>query len=193
MLISTIDRKKNIESSAFYKSGLSIHYFALNSERSPDFAFESGVVKLQHGQQDDLTDAERSASSILKVTQDVDREESKGQPDDEELSIAEILARSKRCRIEKNHFYMNRRFVLGSVVEIERIWSISKHTLSDYRMGMTPILFEALLFLKVSRQYWDQLMFITAMSDARTQRVEHWIRADELQAEFSGIENNTMN
>ena len=34
-----------------------------------------------------------------------------------------------------------------SIAEIEQIWSIPKHILSSNRMGMTPILFEALLFL----------------------------------------------
>ena len=70
VLIYTIDRKKNIQSSAFYKSGLSTHYIALNSELSPVVAFESDVVKLQRGHHDDLTDTVISACSILKVTQD---------------------------------------------------------------------------------------------------------------------------
>ena len=45
-------------------------------------------MKLRRVQQDNLTDAESSACSILKLTQNADSEESKGQSDDGELSIA---------------------------------------------------------------------------------------------------------
>lgn len=58
VLIDTIERKKNFYFSAFYKSGLTTHYIDLDSERSPDVAFEISVVKPQRGQQEDLTDAE---------------------------------------------------------------------------------------------------------------------------------------
>ncbi len=45
-------------------------------------------------------------------------------------------------------------FILGSAAEVERLWSVAKNVLKDNRKSMTPLLFEALLFLKVNNSYW---------------------------------------
>ena len=51
--------------------------------------------------------------------------------------------------------YGNCDFTYGSFVEVERLWSIAKHILTDVRKGMMdPIMFEATLFLKLNRRLW---------------------------------------
>ena len=50
---------------------------------------------------------------------------------------------------------MNSDFILGSVAEIERLWSICKFILSDTRSRLEPQIFEALVYLKVNRHLWD--------------------------------------
>ena len=39
-------------------------------------------------------------------------------------------------------------FILGSTVEMERVWPLAKYPLTDYRKHMEPVIFEALLLLK---------------------------------------------
>jgi hypothetical protein len=43
--------------------------------------------------------------------------------------------------------YINCDFILGSAAEIERVWSQGELILRRARMGITPMLFETLLFL----------------------------------------------
>jgi len=64
-------------------------------------------------------------------------------------TIAEKVAAKKRRRIESTEKYMNCSFIFVFVAEVERLWSVSKHILRDNRKSMTPLVFEAVLFLKV--------------------------------------------
>ena len=53
--------------------------------------------------------------------------------------------------------YGNCDFIYGSCAEVERLWSIAKHILTDERKGMMdPIMFvEAIIFLKFNRRLWN--------------------------------------
>ena len=56
-----------------------------------------------------------------------------------------------------NSVYGNIDFILGSAAEVERLWSLAKHILEDDRRGMmSEDMFEALLFLKVNRRFWNE-------------------------------------
>lgn len=57
---------------------------------------------------------------------------------------------------------MNFSFILGSVAEVERLWSIAGNILSNNRKKMSPLFFESLLFLKVNRNYWDLALVLEA-------------------------------
>ena len=50
--------------------------------------------------------------------------------------------------------YCNCDFILGSAAEVERLWSHAELIMRDNRRHISPILFEALLFLKVNRRFW---------------------------------------
>ncbi len=64
------------------------------------------------------------------------------------LSMTERIALGKRKRMAKEEAYMNCNFILGSVAEVDRLWSVPKNILSRKRKHMTPLVFEAVLFLK---------------------------------------------
>ena len=52
--------------------------------------------------------------------------------------------------------YGNCNFICGSSVEVERLWSIAIHIITDIRKDMMkPMMFEVLLYLKINREYWD--------------------------------------
>ena len=45
-----------------------------------------------------------------------------------------------------------------------------RYILVDQRKGMTPQMFEALLFLKVNERFWNQDLVIEALKHAKTER-----------------------
>ena len=49
-------------------------------------------------------------------------------------------------------------FLLGSVAEVERLWSIAKYVLTQKRRGMSPQVFEALMILKMNEPFWDSAL-----------------------------------
>jgi len=46
--------------------------------------------------------------------------------------------------------------VIGSAAEVERLWSIARYLLTTLRSQLSPILFEALLFLCLDRTLWNE-------------------------------------
>ena len=63
--------------------------------------------------------------------------------------------------------YGNCDFIYGSCAEVERLWSIiAKHILTGVRKGMMdPIIFEAILLLKLNRRLWTLGDVIQADAD----------------------------
>ncbi len=57
--------------------------------------------------------------------------------------------------MKKRATTFDRNFILGSVAEVERVFSFAKYVLSDSRRCMTPpTFFEALMFLKINSRFW---------------------------------------
>ena len=57
--------------------------------------------------------------------------------------------------------------VIGSAAEVERLCSIARYILTTTRTRMTPIFFEALLFLRANRELWDEHTVKQAMGVVR--------------------------
>ena len=51
--------------------------------------------------------------------------------------------------------YVNCDFILGSTACVERLWSIAKEILHGPRNRTSPIMVEALLFLRENRRLWS--------------------------------------
>ena len=50
-------------------------------------------------------------------------------------------------------------------------------------MGLTPLMFETLMFLKMNERFWDQSMVVSAMDMVRTQRTADALAEDLAQRE----------
>ena len=50
--------------------------------------------------------------------------------------------------------------IIGSMAEVERLWSIAKHILMESRAAMAPILF--ILILRISHELWTEFTVIDA-------------------------------
>ncbi|KAI2507198.1 hypothetical protein MHU86_7264 [Fragilaria crotonensis] len=80
---------------------------------------------------------------------------------------------AKRLKVEKlessvgREQYVNIEVIPGTSVNCERLFSLAKHILTDTRKNTSPVLFEALLFLKVNRSLWDARTVGNAMGRTR--------------------------
>ena len=52
--------------------------------------------------------------------------------------------------------YGNVDFVLSSAAVVERLWSLADEIVDGARNNTTPIVVEALLFLRYNRSFWDE-------------------------------------
>ena len=62
-----------------------------------------------------------------------------------------------------NENYICLDLLLGTSVSCERLFSIAKHILTCVRKSTSPAVFEAILFLKMNRHYWNEVVVGKAM------------------------------
>ncbi|KAI0558985.1 hypothetical protein FGB62_173g00 [Gracilaria domingensis] len=67
--------------------------------------------------------------------------------------------RQKMCSLR----YKDCAYILGSVGEVERLWSIANYILREERQSLSPIVFESLIFLRVNSRFWDVFTVREAM------------------------------
>ena len=63
--------------------------------------------------------------------------------------------------------YVDCSFIMGSVAEVERVWSMVKFILSDHRKRMALELFESLLFLRYNERFWYPSLIAMAVGSVR--------------------------
>lgn len=89
------------------------------------------------------------------------------------MSVSQQIAeRRKRKRRSLPDTYNNTNFILGSVAEAERLFSIAATVLSKVRHRMSPIMLEAICFLKINSRYWGLSTVAKAMALNRSDKVE---------------------
>ena len=140
----------------------------------PDF--ESGLVKIMRG--DSLSVAEANACRLLKkkatpTMEDVDNDDG----DEEALTTMEKLERHrnkhKKQKIQHssaaNQAYIDVfKLISPTSNSCERLFSEAKYILVPHRRGMSPVTFEALLYLKKNTKHWD----VTTVAKAMRMEVE---------------------
>ncbi len=75
----------------------------------------------------------------------------------------ENITKKRRELDEKSNKYIDANFICGSVAKVERLWSQARYLLQDHRKASTPMLAEAILFLKLNKSYWDLPMVFEAL------------------------------
>ena len=127
-------------------------------------AFETGISKIVAGKSDTLTDVEKmECVGLLK-----NREERKQDEvaDVAEMSYAEKVLQSKRQRtvIAVHNDYEDLKYINPTSNIVERLFSSCAMVLTDYRQSLLPIHFEAVMYLKVNRQFWDAILVSTVVN-----------------------------
>ncbi len=74
--------------------------------------------------------------------------------------------------------------VIGSAAEVEHLWSMARYTLTTTRSIMPPIVFEAILFLRMNRVLWDERTVMEALAAVRADQ-----KNERLQMKLD-LENN---
>ncbi len=156
-LIRAVATQKRKPGSRLYQCGLGLEYIASDSGIVSSPAFEAGVVKIQSGNENEPNRQEKLAvSCLLRHQSTVCIDDNTAKIDDTTMPMEQQLR--KKRKVEEGSTYIDCRFILGSVSEIERMWSRAKYVLSDQRSRLTPELFEAILFLKLNSRFWNPLL-----------------------------------
>ncbi|KAI0559707.1 hypothetical protein FGB62_139g25 [Gracilaria domingensis] len=150
----TDDVNGGIESShlPFFHCSLLDKYIADDAEILANPFFESGVCKIQNNRSHQLTEVEvTDCNRLLLTSEPVHTSLSQV---DGPASYTERLHRRKKQKISDAR-YRDCSFILGSVAEVERLWSVADNILRNQRMSLSPLLFEAIIFLRVTARFWD--------------------------------------
>jgi hypothetical protein len=151
------------------------HYLADNADIVHCVDFERGVYKLASGADSTLTVAERGAVAHLRKAPPVNDEEVEQEvktlDDKENITYFEELHLRKKRRCEPQE-YIDVGIIQSTSCSIERIFSDSKHILTDQRKNMSSILFEAILYLKKNHSLWSAEMVAKALKCEDDRNVE---------------------
>ena len=101
-----------------------------------------------------------------------------GSDQEGEVEYEERLRQRKRQR-DNPSGYMNCDFILGSAAEVERLWSIATNVLTDERKKTSPLMLEAVLFLRVNSRLWDVQTVKQALHMSRNERIDRKMQEDE--------------
>ncbi|KAI0560856.1 Ribonuclease H-like protein [Gracilaria domingensis] len=183
ILLETVMEQRNIRSSPLYQCKLENKYIAPDAAIVLDPIFESSVVKIQRGLQTELTEDKKESVQCLKQPDTVSEVHAGIASGNVGTGIAARLTK-KRKVVMKKEKYMNCDFILGSVAEVERLWSIAKNVLTDNRKSMTPRMFEAIVFLKQNERFWDSQLVSEAIQNARSERIQSRLEQYALEEEL---------
>jgi hypothetical protein len=138
-------------------------YLAPDADIVCNPAFESGVVKIMRG--DTLSVTEAHACRFLKKDS-VDSNPMEDSEDSRELSTLEKLEQHRKRHKSHHHSCFSSgtsnkayidafKLISPTSNSCERLFSEAKYILVPHRRGMSPITFEAILYLKKNKKYWD--------------------------------------
>ena len=192
--IETVNSDGNREH-VLFNCGFKGSRVKLQGTLSPHWNFESAVCKIQSGRESELTFEERQTvrrALKKKSTSEDSYDDSVGGSGaglGSPSLFAEVIQKEQQTQtsdvVEDTSDCVNLDFVVGSAAEIERVWSMANFILVKERNSMSPIMFEALIFLKFNFSYWDDALILKAYSKAlnkqRSERLEK--RLEELQEE----------
>lgn len=132
-------------------------HLSIDAEIVHDKAFERAIVKILDNRESQLTSEEKSAVGKLRIDQNVDEiHEVPGS------YFTKIDHKRRRLAVAKTQF-MNCNFIAATSCSVERLFSAARWVLCTLRNRMSPILFEAILFLKLNRNFWDLKVVASAI------------------------------
>jgi hypothetical protein len=158
--------------------------------------FINAVIKVQQHNENLLTSNEKLTIEPWKLPSDFDSEEELDEP----LEDFESMVRD-RHRIKKMMDHMPERksdydpalqhCVLGSAAEVERVWSMAGHVLTEHRASLSPLVFELIMYLKYNSRLWGLAEVVKAnknrkdLTQAGVARCAMQNKVDEMKNEMN--------
>ena len=143
------------------------HHLGVTSHLVVNRDFEAGIMRI--GKETPLTvSQQRAVTSLVKVDNPMTVMEEESDDDDVSYAVrvAKRLKQEEMATVKRDQF-MNLDVIPGTSVNCERLFSLAKNILTDTRKCTSPVLFEALLFLKVNSNLWDAYSVGKAMGRTR--------------------------
>jgi hypothetical protein len=192
ILVETVQEEKYVEGSVFYQCTLGDSYIGAQSLKLPDKDFITGISKIQNNEAHKMSSEEKYACKSLEEESSNISNDAYGSACTQKLTITEKIKLKKKMKLEKTYTgnYKNVDFVLGSAAEVERLWSVARYVITDLRIRLSPVMFEALLFLKVNKDYWDKYLVAEAMKLVTSAKYEENLKRLNEQEETTLNEEN---
>lgn len=143
------------------------HYLSADADIVSHKPFEKAVIKIIDGRENDLDDEESDSVQALKL--DVIESNDSG-THTSKMSYFQRIQSKRRRLSEAKTSYMDVNFIPATSCTVERLFSLARWVLTVLRKRMSPILFEAILFLKINRRLWDIKSVAAAMKLQPEQR-----------------------
>ena len=112
---------------------------------------------------------EKHARAALRL--DTDNDNDNLEDSDNLMTYQERRELHKKKRRLDNDQYGNVDFILGFSDVVERLWYIADRLVDREHNNTSPLLMEALLFIRENRLYWDLELVRTAFNSVRSQIV----------------------
>ena len=194
ILMALVQRKKNRSKSLFYKCKLGTKKIVPDNGLSSEPDFETGIAKVQESVQskNEMTADEIEACRAFLKLEFVIEEDSSNS--DNETNIKQMMANRKKRKaseITGISKYIESDFVMGSAAVVEQLWSKADCIYTKRRAGLSPLVFEMIMFLKENRDLWN--LFDVAEADNRRKDANKESRAEKRRAAQKDIEELVTN
>lgn len=141
-------------------------YLSANADIVQNKIFEKGIVKLQAGRERELTVAERHEirGYLQDATAPVDDESEESDEEDDAIKMHLEYERLKEVKnVQGMSKYRSTKHIACTTNMVERLFSRAKIVMTDLRRSMTPRHLEMLMFLRLNRHLWNEIVVQRAM------------------------------
>ena len=176
--------------SPFYRNKLGTRYIALGNHLSSSPTFESGLIKIQNGREEDMSSfEERACEPLLKSNK-------QAEPVEKASTLAQALKNRKRKASElQSESKYQASYILASACCVENHWSVADVILTKRRQTLSSIVFEALIFLRSNWEYVNDSLIVEAikLNQHATKAQRTKVREDAMEEEEANIAEDDRN
>ena len=181
----------------FHGNSFKQNHSKIGSKHEVDHNANSGIIKVQRGEDAHLTPDEKHALKRFRAKyhdSDDDNDDDDGDSE-KEVDLREALYakinQTKNSRKRRGSRYIDCSFVLSSSALVERLWSKADAILDQRRRALSPLIVETLLFLKENRHYWNQAHVAEALTavkkNGRSERLKKKMELEEVSNKINNL------
>ena len=159
-----------------------------------DASLVRAIIKVQSNKEVHLTDIEASVLKPWKLggAENVGDEDEQSDLDEPILLALEQMNRDRKRQadIVESDLHKSaydpaiKHCVLGSAAEVERVWSMAGHVLTEHGSSLSPYVFELIMYLKYNSRLWG-LKDVVNANVARKKATEAAQRRDVMEKDRS--------